>query len=64
MHLVLVLYIQKNYKTVYIYVFGLFFSEIVVKIDQVFMLGNYIRISVCVRPTVSILAGCVILSET
>ena len=47
-HLLLVLYIQKNFtttsKTVYIYVFCLFLSElIVVKIDHVSVLGNYNR---------------------
>ena len=68
-HLVLVLYIQKNFKTtsktLYIYVFCLFFSElIVVKIDHVSVRGNYNRNSICVRPTVSILDGCVKQSET
>ena len=68
-HLVLVLYIQKNFtttsKTVNIYVFCLFFSElIVVKIDHLSVLGNYNRNSTCVRPTVAILDGCVKQSKT
>ena len=46
-HLVLVLHIQKNFtltsKTVYIYVFCFFVSQIKVKIDHVFMRGNYIE---------------------
>ena len=50
-HSLLVLYIQKNFstssKTVRMYVFCLFFSElIVVKIDHVFELGNYNRNSI------------------
>ena len=68
-HLFLVLYIQKNFTTtsttVSIYVFCLFLSElIVVKIDHVSVLGNYIRNSILVGPTVSILGGCVKQSET
>ena len=68
-HLLLVLYNQKNFstisKTVYIYVFCLFFSEsIVVKIDHVYLRGNYNRNFILVRLTVSILAGCVKQSET
>ena len=66
----LVLYIQQNFnttsKTVYIYVFlCVFFQKyIVVKIDHVYVRGNYNRNSICVRPTASILACCVKLSET
>ena len=50
-HLLLVLYIQKNFtttsKTVYIYVVCLFLSElIVVKINHVSVLGNYNRNSI------------------
>ena len=50
-HLLLVLYIQKNFtttsKTVYIYAFCLFLSKlVVVKIDHVSVLGNYNRNSV------------------
>ena len=68
-HSLLVLNIQKNFnttsKTAYIYVFCLFFSEsIIVKIDHVYERGNYNRNSIWVRPTVSILAGCVKQSET
>ena len=37
---------------------------IVVKIDHVFVLGNYNRNSIWDRPTVPILAGCVKQSET
>ena len=62
-HLVLVSYIQKNFnttsKTVCIYVFCLFLSElIVVNFDHVYEWGNYNRNSIGVRPTVAILAGC------
>ena len=58
-HSLLVLYIQKNFstisKTLCIYVFCLFFSEsIVVKIDHVYVRGNYNRNSICVKPSVSI----------
>ena len=68
-HSLLVLYIQKNFsttsKTVYIYLCFLFFSESkVVKIDHVYVQGNYNRNSIWVRPAVSILAGCVKQSET
>ena len=60
----MVLYIQKNFnttsKTVYIHVFCSFLAElIVVKIDHFDVRGNYNRNSISVRPTVSILAGCV-----
>ena len=66
---VLMQYIKKNFnttsKTVYIYVFCLFFLELmVVKIDHVSVLGNYNRNSIWVRRTASILAGCVKQSET
>ena len=53
-HLILVIYIQQNFtstsKTVHIYVFCLFVSEIVVKIYHVFILGKYVRNFVRVRP--------------
>ena len=62
-YLLFVLSIQKNFtktfKTVYIYVFCLFLSElIVIKIDHFSVLGNYNRNFIWVRPTVSILASC------
>ena len=42
-----------------------FFSELtLVKIDLVYELGNYNRNFIWVRPTVSILAGCVKKIET
>ena len=68
-HLLLVLYVQKNFtttsKAVYIYAFGLFVSElIVVKIDHVSVLPNYNRNSIGVRSTVSILAVCAKQRET
>ena len=67
-NLVLVLYIQKNFnttsKTVYIYVFFFFSVLTVVKIDHFSVRGNYNKNSICVRPIVSILDGCVKQSET
>ena len=67
-HLLLVLCIEKNFitifKAVYIYVFCLFLSRlIVVKIDLVSVLGNNSRKFIWVRPIVSILAGCIKQSE-
>ena len=61
-HQLLILYIQKNFtttsKNVYIYVFYLFFLELIlVKIDRVSALGNCNRNSIGVRPTVSNLAA-------
>ena len=69
-HLLLVQYIQKKnslqlLKLFTFMFFGLFLSElIVVKIDHVSVLPNYNRNSIWVRPTVSILAGCVKQRET